>query len=154
MHPVFVLVRIPNGNVNDVIGLFTHREVFPPRGGPASYRRRASETPSTPCVSRLQSSFSASAGNPCRGHSRVGRRANMSTDGNPPWPTAGNTETSGRQNRTTLCWGDYKVRVQGASPGRLLISTRCGGIYSIVHVSGMPMSLQPNHDDPSVVSSP
>ena len=58
MHPVFVLVRIPNGNVNDVIGLFTHREVLHPHrgGGFISYRRRANETPSTPCVSRLQSS--------------------------------------------------------------------------------------------------
>ena len=25
--------------------------------------------------------------------------------------------------------------------GQLLISTRCGGIYSIVHVTGMPMGL-------------
>ena len=35
--------------------------------------------------------------------------------GNLPWPTAGNTETGGRQKRTTLCWGDYEVQVQRAT---------------------------------------
>ena len=35
--------------------------------------------------------------------------------GNLAWPTAGNTETVGRRNGTTLCWGDYEVRVQGTT---------------------------------------
>ena len=53
--------------------------------------------------------------------------------GNPPWPSAGNTETSGRQNRTTLCCGDYEVRVQGATTD----------LYDgTVHMTGMPMGLQ------------
>ena len=105
--------------------------------------------------------------------------------GNLPWPTAGNTETGGRQKRTTCCFISYGLIANGSvtsvlhnhdryilfrrgstsqsrtpsstectsTPrsvgattryrykGRPLISTRCGGIYGIVRVTGMPMGL-------------